>query len=145
MTTLGSILGYLVHDRATFTRKPRRKPRRGTHKDWRYRAWIRMKPCACGCGRHSDAAHTGQHAYGQKAPDWTCIPLYRVCHQEFDSNPSRFAALHGFNPYTLVAEYNAEWRDLADKDRPMRRRDVATAILSFVVFVALVYLVGGDA
>jgi hypothetical protein len=43
------------------------------------RAWIRSQPCPV-CGAHSgvEAAHTGPHALGQKASDYSCIPL---CHQ----------------------------------------------------------------
>lgn len=48
----------------------------GPARDWKYRAWIRSFPCAaCGIEQNVEAAHTGPHGLGQKASDYTCIPL----------------------------------------------------------------------
>jgi hypothetical protein len=51
-------------------------------RDPRYRAWIRSLPCAtCGTSIGVEACHTGPHALGQKASDYSCIPLCGDCHR----------------------------------------------------------------
>ena len=68
---------------------PRKPPNRATKstgpaRDARYRAWIRSLPCClCGLEPAGEAAHTGQDGgMGQKASDYSCIPLCRNCHTQ---------------------------------------------------------------
>jgi hypothetical protein len=67
-------------------RKPSGKALSSTGKEptrnYRYRAWIRSLPCAaCGLTPGGQAAHTGtDRGIGQKASDYSCIPLCADCH-----------------------------------------------------------------
>ena len=62
--------------------KPRRVERRGPPRDSCYRAWVRTLPCAaCGSRWQIEAAHTGSEGgMSQKASDYSCVPLCRICH-----------------------------------------------------------------
>ena len=62
--------------------KPRRVERRGPPRDSSYRAWIRSLHCvACGSRWEIEAAHTGSDGgMSQKASDFSCVPLCRICH-----------------------------------------------------------------
>jgi hypothetical protein len=65
-------------------RKPpqRAETSRGPARDWRYRAWIRTLPCAvCGIQTRIEACHTGPRGLGQKASDYTCVPLCAEHHR----------------------------------------------------------------
>jgi hypothetical protein len=55
-------------------------------RDARYRAWIKTLACVC-CGRMPcDPAHTGTDGgMGQKASDYSCVPLCRTCHDVYHS------------------------------------------------------------
>ena len=54
--------------------KPERSPK--------YLEFIRSMPCAvCGTQRGVEAAHTGPHALGRKASDFSAIPLCGPCHR----------------------------------------------------------------
>ena len=81
MTRLGQMLRWMV-----FEERVRRPPRRrayyrGPSRDDDYKAFIRRQSC-CACGRTpSEAAHTGRDGgMGQKASDYSCVPLCRSCH-----------------------------------------------------------------
>jgi hypothetical protein len=70
--------------------------RPGVERSEAYKAFVRSLMCrVCRieykCGQLSpwsmkpvEAAHTGSHAIGQKASDYTCIPLCRKHHHELD-------------------------------------------------------------
>jgi hypothetical protein len=65
-------------------RKPpqRADTSRGPARDGRYRAWIRTLPCTvCGVDRNIEACHTGPRGLGQKASDYTCVPLCAEHHR----------------------------------------------------------------
>lgn len=83
---LGRQLRYLITGERS-KRLPKRKPRRGPVRDWRYKDWIRSLPC-CTCGRppRSEAAHTGTDGgKSMKASDRSCVPLCFWCHSEYDN------------------------------------------------------------
>ena len=86
------------------------KPRR----DSRYLQWIRTLPCAvCRTTRNIEAAHTGAHGLGQKAPDSTAIPLCVTHHRTANDcyhklGPRKFAEVHRLNIAEIVAELNAK-------------------------------------
>ena len=86
------------------------KPRR----DSRYLQWVRTLPCAvCGTARNVEAAHTGAHGLGQKAPDSTAIPLCVAHHRTANDSyhklgPRKFAEVHKLDIAGIVAELNAK-------------------------------------
>jgi hypothetical protein len=100
-------------------RKPPAKERRGPERSTAYRAWIRTLPCAaCGIEGRSEAAHTGAHGLGQKAPDAQAIPLCSDCHTRGPQSYHRlgraaFECAHGLDCARLVRDLNAEWRRAA--------------------------------
>jgi hypothetical protein len=72
-------------------------------RDPAYKRFIRALPCiACFHTWGIDPCHTGQHGVSQKACDYSCIPLCRQCHGEYDANPVRFAARHKLDIPTLI-------------------------------------------
>ena len=61
-----------------------------------YKRWIKRFPClACGSTYMVDPAHTGPHGFGSRSSDYSCIPLCRKCHPEFDAAPRQFAFHRG--------------------------------------------------
>lgn len=86
------------------------KPRR----DSKYLQWIRTLPCSvCGSTRNIEAAHTGAHGLGQKAPDSSAIPLCITHHRSANHSyhklgPRKFAEVHRLNISAIVAELNAK-------------------------------------
>lgn len=83
--------------------KPARNPR--------YRAWVKSLPSAVsGVAPPCDACHTGPHAFGQKASDYTCIPLTRAEHDELHAvGQEEFGRRYGLNIKTLVRRLNRAW------------------------------------
>jgi hypothetical protein len=100
-------------------RKPPQREKRGPERDVAYLAWIRTKPCeVCKCEGRSEAAHTGDHGLGQKAPDLNAIPLCATCHRIGSQSYHRlgrraFERTHGVSCAQVVARLNAKWRELA--------------------------------
>jgi hypothetical protein len=84
--------------------KPPRNPK--------YLAWIRTLPCVvCGSRRGIEAAHTGPHGMGQKAPDTSAIPLCSTHHRTGKDSyhrlgPRNFAELHDLDIPALVRRLN---------------------------------------
>jgi len=87
----------------------------GPARNWRYRAWIRSLPCAvCGLAPAREAAHTGDHALGSKASDYSCIPLCADCHTLGPCAYHRlgraaFEARHYIDIAALVKRSNRLW------------------------------------
>lgn len=75
-----------------------------------YLRWVRQLGCSvdsCVMGDRSvDAAHTGPRGLSQKSSDFSCIPLCRRHHQEFDANPRVFALKTGIDIPALVEALN---------------------------------------
>jgi len=100
---------------------PRKPPKRATKstgpaRDARYRAWIRSLPCCvCASGPAGEAAHTGlDGGMGQKASDYSCVPLCRNCHtQNADSyhilGRAEFERRHNVDLTGLVMQLNRYW------------------------------------
>jgi hypothetical protein len=61
-----------------------RAPDRGPARSEKYLAFIRAMPCA-GCANPgpSDPHHYGSRGVGQKASDFSVVPLCRKCHDHF--------------------------------------------------------------
>jgi hypothetical protein len=104
---------------------PRKPPKRASvlhpqpERDPQYRAWIRSQPCAaCGTQIGVEAAHTGSHALGQKASDYSCIPL---CHQHHRTGNEAihkigrraFQDRFSLDVEELIKRFNALWRNPA--------------------------------
>lgn len=94
---------------------PRKPPQRASvlhekpARNARYRAWIRSLPSAASGIQPCQACHTGPHAIGQKASDYTCIPLTAEEHRQFDRDPKGFAKQHGFDVPQLVQRLTRIW------------------------------------
>ncbi len=105
-----SILGFDIG------KKPpeKEKERFGLERDAKYRNWIRktFPCCACGSWEHVEAAHTGTDGgMGQRASDYSCIPLCASCHRTGPHayhaiGKQAFAELHGLDYETLVKRLN---------------------------------------
>jgi hypothetical protein len=98
-------------------RKPPQRQRRGPERDAAYLAWIRTLPCeVCKCEGRSEAAHTGDHGLGQKAPDPHTIPLCARCHRTGPQSYHRlgrraFERAYGVSCARVVARLNVDWRE----------------------------------
>jgi hypothetical protein len=92
-------------------RAPRRRQRRGPARNYRYRGWIRSLPSAVSGEAGCDACHTGRfHGMGQKASDYTCIPLTREEHLEYHARGRQeFEARHDLDIQVLVRRLNRCW------------------------------------
>ena len=118
MTSLGSLLHYLIHGGRTarmMRRPPRHKKRRGPVLDPKYRAFVREHACCC-CGswKFVEAAHIGPHAYSQKASDRMCAPLCSKCHRTepwslHQLGRQRFEAMHYVDLIGVVVKLNEEY------------------------------------
>ena len=77
-----------------------------------YRRFVKRFPCV-GCGRTwwIDPAHTGAHGLSQKASDFSCLPLCRLCHEEFDKHPREFARVHNLDIEGLIEMFNGWYAD----------------------------------
>ena len=79
--------------------------------DPEYRRFIKRLPCvACLQTWWIDPAHTGPHGTGQKSSDYSCIPLCRKCHQEFDACQWKFAFKHHLDIPALIEMFNSFYR-----------------------------------
>jgi hypothetical protein len=102
---------------------PRKPPKRATEsmgpaRNALYRAWIRSLPCCrCGLEPAGEAAHTGRDGgMGQKASDYSCVPLCRDCHtQNADSyhrlGRADFGRRYRVDLTGLVIRLNRHWVD----------------------------------
>ncbi len=106
---------------------PRKPPRKESvlsqkpPRDARYRAWIRSFPCAvCETRLGIEAAHTGSFGegkgMGQKASDYTCIPLCCEHHRTGRDALHRigqeaFEQEFHLNIKSLVKRLNNLWSD----------------------------------
>jgi hypothetical protein len=111
-------LRFAIHGETVHCRSPRRKPRKGPARNWKYRAWIRTLPCAaCGSTSNVEAAHTGNDGgASMKASDYSCIPLCTNCHtmaaDSYHRHPDGvegFALSHDISIAGLVKRLNHCW------------------------------------
>ena len=83
-------------------------------RDSKYLQWIRTLPCSVCCTvRNIEAAHTGQHGLGQKAPDSKAIPLCATHHRTGNDSyhklgPRRFEQVHRLNIRKIIADLNTK-------------------------------------
>ena len=77
-------------------------------RDEAYKRFIKRLPCVvCLKTWWVDPAHTGPHGIGQKSSDYSCIPLCRKHHDEFDKCQWRFAYQHHLDVPALIAMFNS--------------------------------------
>jgi hypothetical protein len=103
-------LAWEVHGRKL--RKPPQRASVLSHKparDYKFRAWIRSLPSAASGLSPCQACHTGPHAIGQKASDYSCIPLTADEHRAYDRDPKGFAKQHGLDVPELTARLTRIW------------------------------------
>lgn len=89
--------------------------------DPKFLAWLRTKPCACGCGRSapSEAAHLRSAAleYGkshtgmqEKPSDFWAVPLAALCHRlQHHVGETKFWTERGINPFDLAIRLYREY------------------------------------
>jgi hypothetical protein len=113
MTQRGLIryLRFAVLDQTEHARAPRRKPRRGPARSWKYLAWIRTMPSIVSGLYGCEAAHTGDDGgMRMKASDFSCLPLTPAEHREYHQlSRERFEAKHGIDCRQLVRQFNELW------------------------------------
>lgn len=93
-----------------------------------YLAFLRKKPCACGCGRAapSEAAHIriGLFAGQMKPHDKHAVPLNRWCHQDAPDAQHKdekgFWRRRGLDPFAIAARLYAEYGGTGGKARKRR-------------------------
>jgi hypothetical protein len=75
-----------------------------------------MACIGCGIEGRSEAAHTGTDGgMGQKASDYSCVPLCRDCHTlapgaYHRAGKEAFERHHGLSFVRIVARLNREWQ-----------------------------------
>ena len=110
---LGDFLMYAVHGvTRPAERRLRRRNRRGPARSWKYRRWIRSLPSVVSGWDGCEAAHTGDDGgMGQKAADYSCIPLTAVEHRLYHQiGRDRFELRFGISCRELVKRLNQLWR-----------------------------------
>ena len=102
-------------------KRRRQKPRKGPLRDPKFRAFVRIHPCAacryalCGCrgkcdgtgecvGVPVDAAHSQNNGMRSKGPDSSCAPLCRKHHREYDSGRTVFEMKYGVDMPVIAAK-----------------------------------------
>jgi hypothetical protein len=92
-------------------------------------AFLRKKPCACGCGRAapSEAAHIriGLFAGQMKPDDRNAVPLNAWCHREGPRAQHRMGEAdfwneRGLNPFKIAAALYQEYGGTGGKPRKAR-------------------------
>ena len=99
-----------------------RRPTKRKDADPQYVAWIHTLACSVPGLEHSphwhhscnaEAHHAGDHGFGQRAPDRTCIPLcawhHRIGPESVHVLGKRFWAHHELDRDTLVRELNERY------------------------------------
>ena len=124
MTQLAQFLRWKIFGEWVPRSPPRRKPYRGPARDDDYKTFLRAQPC-CACGRMpSEAAHTGSDGgMGQKASDYSCVPLCTFCHTAGGKSYHRigrkeFERRNGIDFDIIMEGLFTEWSALRWKKLP---------------------------
>jgi hypothetical protein len=114
-TRLEAWLSYRVLNRVLEMPRKTRTRKRGPARNAKYRAWVRSLPCLVRrCQWKAEAAHTGPHALGQKASDYSVVPLCIRHHREgpraLDKiGRMKFEKIHRVSIERTVKELNQAW------------------------------------
>lgn len=96
-------------------RGPRRKSRRGPSRNYKYRAWVASLPSAVSGQLGCEACHTVNNGMRSKGSDYSCVPLTREEHREYDAGKEEFEAKHGISMRDLVRDLNRMWFKYSDE------------------------------
>lgn len=99
-------LAYMVHGRTEHAKRPRRKTRRGPARNWKYRAWIRTLPSVVSGRMGCEACHTVNNGMCSKGSCYSCVPLTRDEHQEYDAGRENFERKYGVKMTDIVRGLN---------------------------------------
>lgn len=102
-------LRYAVHGEYSHSRAPRRRPRRGPARNWKYRRWIRSLPSAVSGRPGCEASHTQNNGTSSKGSDYSCVPLTHEEHREYDAGRDLFEKRYGLCMAELVKRLNHDW------------------------------------
>ena len=101
-------LHYAVHGERS-PRASRRRPRRGPARNWQYRRWIGSLPSVVSGRPHCDSCHTRNNGMSSKGSDFTCVPLTRAEHDEYDAGRDAFEKRYGVSMAEVVKRLNRDW------------------------------------
>jgi hypothetical protein len=102
-------------------KKRRSKTRRGPLRDAKYRRWLTAERCAVSqnlltgrfCDPMCDAAHTENNGMASKGPDFSCAPLCRSHHAEYDAGREAFETKYGIDMKKVAAEHWARYQTVS--------------------------------
>lgn len=104
-------LYYQVHGVKAPRRPARvRKNGKGPARSWRYRAWIRTLPSVVSGKMGCEACHTQNNGMRSKGSCYTCVPLTRAEHIEYDKNRQAFEEKYGISMAERVKYLNSVWK-----------------------------------
>jgi len=101
-------LHYAVHGERS-PRAPRRRARRGPARNRQYRRWIASLPSVVSGRFHCDPCHTRNNGMSSKGSDFTCVPLTREEHAEYDAGRDAFEKRYGVCMAEVVKRLNGDW------------------------------------
>jgi hypothetical protein len=77
-----------------------------------YLRWIKGQACiVCKRTYSVDPCHTGPHGMSTKSSDYSCIPLCRQHHDEYDAAPYDFQDAHALDIANLTVQYQELWNE----------------------------------
>jgi hypothetical protein len=113
-------------------KRKRAKPRRSVYRNAAYRRWCTQQACVVSGWRDSDwikiweryavidPAHSGKvNGTSSKAPDYTCVPLERVLHTEYDRGRGKFEKKWGVCMADEAAKCFARWLEESGTKPPI--------------------------
>lgn len=106
-SALSRWLMYAVHGQRA-PHAPRRRPRRGPARNWRYRAWIRTLPSVVSGKMGCEACHTRNNGMSSKGSCYSCVPLTPDEHREYDRGRKAFEKRHQVLMARVVKRLNRD-------------------------------------
>lgn len=90
-------------------RAPRQKPRRGPARNWKYEAWIKSLPSLVSGRPGCEPCHTRNNGMSSKGSSYSCVPLTREEHREYDAGREAFELRYGVEMAAEVRRLNSTW------------------------------------
>lgn len=90
-------------------RASRRRQRRGPARDFRYEGWIKSLPSVVSGRLGCDPCHTVNNGMSSKGSSYSCVPLTRAEHDEYDAGRAAFEAKYGVCMRDVVRSLNHSW------------------------------------
>ena len=107
-------LYYQVHGKPA-PRGPKQKPRRGPARNYQYRAWIASLPSAISGQLGCDPCHTQNGGMRMKGSDYSCVPLTREEHREYDADRKAFELKYEIKMSEVVRDLCRCWFKYSDQ------------------------------